>query len=524
VSIIKGEKITRRDFIKLLSLAPYFAVNGINVPNNKKSYILDRNDDLPNVIVLVFDTLSARHMSLYGYQRRTTPNIDRLANQATVYHRNYAGGNFTSPGTASLLTGSYPWSHRSLHLYGTVLEEYATKNIFSLTNTKYFSFTYTHNILVTLLLNQFFGSIDQFIPTGNLSVNSNLNAENLFSNDYPIALWSELLYRSFQEISTTLFYSLIDSKWRHDKPNEISDYERLFPKGLPTDDSRSIIFTLEHTIDWLKTNLTSMPSPFFCYFHLLPPHEPYHTRSEFVDVFNDGITQQQKPNHNFSQGQSNQFLIDQRRFYDEYIAYVDSEFGRFVDFLNLSGLLENTYLILTSDHGQMFERGIHGHITETLYEPIIHVPLVILRPKQKYREDVHVPTSCVDLVPTILHIADCEIPEWCEGNILPPFKNTEVDSSRNVFSVEAKSNSKWGPLSKGTIALIRDNFKLIHYYGYSGYGDEFELFDLLDDPDELDNKYLSHKSLADEMRSQLLKKINQINATNSRKISDILRM
>src|SRR5688572_25448852 len=65
--------------------------------------------DKKNVLIVVFDAFSARHISLYGYDRLTTPNLSRLADRAVVYHNHYAGGNFTTPGTASLLTGTLPW-------------------------------------------------------------------------------------------------------------------------------------------------------------------------------------------------------------------------------------------------------------------------------------------------------------------------------------------------------------------------------------------------------------------------------
>ncbi len=68
------------------------------------------------MVVIVFDAFSAYNISLYGYQRETTPNIARWAERAVVYHNHNAGGNFTIPGTASLLTGTYPWTHRAFGL------------------------------------------------------------------------------------------------------------------------------------------------------------------------------------------------------------------------------------------------------------------------------------------------------------------------------------------------------------------------------------------------------------------------
>ena len=73
---------------------------------------VQQNESVQNIIIIVFDAFSAYHISLYGYQRETAPNISRLAERAIVYHNHYAGGNYTTPGTASLLTGAQPWPSR----------------------------------------------------------------------------------------------------------------------------------------------------------------------------------------------------------------------------------------------------------------------------------------------------------------------------------------------------------------------------------------------------------------------------
>jgi arylsulfatase A-like enzyme len=100
----------------------------------------------------------------------------------------------------------------------------------------------------------------------------------------------------------------------------------------------------------------------------------------------------------------------------------------------------------------MFERGIWMHGIPTLYEPIAQVPLLIWNPKQSQRIDIHTPTSCVDILPTLLHLSKQPIPEWYEGQILPSHKDQSRDTDRSIFVVEAKENSKYLPLEKSTIA------------------------------------------------------------------------
>ena len=79
---------------------------------------LQSDNTFPNIIVILFDAMSARNLSLYGYPRETTPFLDKFAARSTVYHRHYSGGNFTTPGTASMLTGMFQWKHRAFNVAG----------------------------------------------------------------------------------------------------------------------------------------------------------------------------------------------------------------------------------------------------------------------------------------------------------------------------------------------------------------------------------------------------------------------
>ena len=142
------------------------------------------------------------------------------------------------------------------------------------------------------------------------------------------------------------------------------------------------------------------------YFHYLPPHDPYHTSVEFYNRFRgDSYEPPDKPADIFAHKTAPNAL-ESRREYDEYILYVDQQFGRLYDALRASGLLENTWLVFTSDHGEMLERGIIGHVTEVLYQPVIRVPLLIFEPGRDAGMDIRTPTSAVG------HTADPGTSEW----------------------------------------------------------------------------------------------------------------
>ena len=201
--------------------------------------------------------------------------------------------------------------------------------------------------------------------------------------------------------------------------------------------------------------------------------------------------------------------------YDEFLLYADREFGRFYDTLEQSGLLENTWVLLTSDHGEMFERGIKGHTTPVLYQPIIHIPLLIFEPGRKTRTDIFSPTSAIDVLPTLLQVTGHKQEIWTEGNILPPFNPVEESRERNIYALEAKTNKQFAPLTVATTTIIKGQYKLMYFFGYDGLGENgkrVEIYDIKNDPEELNDLYLSKSSLGAELLNEVEEKLAQVNA------------
>jgi choline-sulfatase len=230
-----------------------------------------------------------------------------------------------------------------------------------------------------------------------------------------------------------------------------------------------------------------------------------------VGVFNDGWQFRRKSRRFFSEEGSDEYLDSRRREYDEYIAYADAELGRLYRSIARRGLLDDTYLVVTTDHGEMFERGIGGHLTPTMYDPLVRVPLVICAPGQEQREDVHTPTSSIDVLPTLLHVTGQPIPEWCEGQVMPPFTDQPTRDGRSTYVVDAKSNARQGPLTRATVALIKGPYKLVHYFGYRQHPDDYELYNVANDPEEMEDLYPSQVALARELREELSVRIQKAN-------------
>ena len=512
-----NKNISRRDFLKLAGAVSAGALLPqvlYKLPTNSAT------EHEENILIIIFDALSAHHLSLYGYSRETMPNLTRLAERGTIFHNHYSGGNFTTPGVATLLTGTYPWTHRAFNLGGeTVVKGREKNNLFSVFSD-FYRITYSQNSLVNILLYQFLDDIDYLKKQKDLFLRNKLSLDRLFYRDGDIAPigWD----RSIKKKNTGYAYSLFFSQLYGNFSKElIKNLEEDFPRGIPLigeDD----YFLLEDGLDWLIEELNQIPQPFLGYFHYLPPHRPYHTRKDFVNVFSDdrvGYYIDKAKHPLFNQATDGKppdlnFQREERQWYDEFILYADSELGRLYNDLEKMGLTKNTWIIFTSDHGEMFERGIFGHNTPTLYQPIIHVPLIILQPEQQKRQDVFTSTSSVDVLPTLLKISGKEIPDWIEGEILPPYSDTDPDQNRSIYALEAKKSEKFGVLNPATVTQISGKHKLIYTFGYdeqNGTGPMFELFDLENDPEELENIYSSKQGIASEMESMLLKKIQDVN-------------
>lgn len=504
-----SSRLTRRDFLKLaftLPLAPLAASAKLSSfePVNSPAC---QPGQAGNILVLVYDAFSATNMPLYGYPRQTSPNLSRFAERATVYHAHYAASNFTTPGTASMLTGTYPWTHRALHLHGDMLEEVAPHNFFRQAGQGYYRLGYSHNLLVTTLLYQMRQDMQDFKFSRELMLADMACADRLFPGDYNAALWSEdFILRGYDTHPGSLFLSHANRLAEAlEEQRLLRQYGDHFPQGIPN--IHGVYYLMEPGIDWAIEQLGKLPQPFLAYLHFYPPHHPYYTRKEFVGLFDDGYTPLKKPRHQFSEKDLNQPELNKRRqAYDELIAYADSEFGRLYDHLISSGLLDRTTLLFTSDHGEMFERGIWGHNLRTLFEPVIRVPLIISRPGQAQRQDIHTPTSNVDLLPTLASWTAQPLPDWGEGRLLPT-TDDQLQKERPIYAMVASHEPQRGRLEQGTFALIKGGYKLIHYRGYPEGKTAYELYDLGNDPEELDDRYASDKGLAEEMKEELEQKL-----------------
>jgi len=495
-------ELDRREFFKLAS---FFSLSTFAAKPTRPLQVKDAK----NIFIVLFDTLSAENISLYGYQRQTMPNLARFAERATVYHNHFSTGNFTTPGTASIFTGVYPWTHRAIRYDDRITAGFEEKNLFYLFD-QYYRLAYSHNPLVNTFFSQFTGDIDLHKNRQDLYLGNNFGPQ-VFPGDYDIASlsWSQVIKQQTARVTNSLFLANL---YEYNKDKAIQAYSGDFPRGVPNIEGDNY-FVIEDAIDWAQQMLVELPQPYLFYFHLLPPHVPYNTRKDFYGAFNDGLSWNRKPSHIFTAYHTPKETDQRRQEYDEFVLYVDAEFGRLYDWMESNGIFEDSWVIFTSDHGEMFERGILLHERPVLFQPVIRVPLLISAPGQLTHQDVYTPSNAVDLLPTLLYMNDMPVPDWIEGQVLPPY--LAQPEERSVFALEARKNHPYRPLTQATAMNVRWPYKLIHYWGWPELPKEedvFELFDLENDPQELENIYSPADALSQDLSQELQARIDAADA------------
>lgn len=225
----------------------------------------------------------------------------------------------------------------------------------------------------------------------------------------------------------------------------------------------------------------SKDRPFCAYFYSNDPHMPYRPHAEFD--YGSSITD----------------------LYDGEISYLDFHLGRLFDFMDNTGLMDNTMIVIMSDHGESLgERGVYKHSTQ-LYNEQTRVPMIVHVPGLPARS-IKDYVSTIDLGPTMLNAVGLDYPKECAGvSLLPlmrgePFTHPPVYGEQTQKPVPVRAiQSAHEPRTKKYMVITQDGFKLIYNRDYSS----FELFDLRNDPSEIHNLFERLPEKAAEMRESL---------------------
>lgn len=397
----------------------------------------------PNVLVIVLDAVRARNLSLYGYERPTTPVLESFAARGATFTNAWSTSPWTLPSHASMFTGRYAHEFRADATHA--LERGIPTLSETLAARGYRTGGFVANVS--------YAGRESGLARG-------------FSHfeDYVITP-AELVMSS----SLGRFVVLNPGLRRF-----IGYYD--VPGRRTARDIAGAFLQWEAAVD---------DQPFFAFLNLYDAHEPYlppdSVAARFPGPVARRLDQTRYMNVRMAERtQKTSMPASEQRAeeaaYDASIASIDAELGLLFQELARREVLDRTIVVITSDHGEMFgEHGLfsHGH---SLYRPLLHVPLVIVyRPAvaEGVRVDSHI--SLRDLSATVLGLARVS------DHALPGQPLLPADSSRAPSPVLAEVRPAPGmaahyPAVKGVMHSIEDNG---YQYIRDGSGGE-ELFDLAD--------------------------------------------
>ncbi len=401
-----------------------------------------------NVLLIVLDTVRAQSLSLYGYARPTTPQLERLAGIGVRFDRAIATAPWTLPSHGSMFTGHFPgalsadWEIPLDSTYPTLAEVLRA-----------------HGYLTAG-----FVANTQFCP-----LETGLGRGFIRYEDYLIS--------PGQIISGS---SLLHWIAKNKTLQRIVNYHQILGRKSAAEVNSSFL-------RWLSRHERR---PFFAFLNYFDAHKPYLPPTPFDTKFGTIKRREafSRPPQPVVYPPNIQSELDA---YEGSIAYLDHHVGLLLHELQRRGVLENTLVIITSDHGEEFnEHGIMGH-SSTVYMPALRVPLLIIFPSRvPAGNTVSDLVSLRDLPATVMDLLHLKGGTQFPGSSLARFWDGIRDPGGRVSDPilsELKGLVSRGLVSKGVPANIKSLVVGRYHYIFTAWdmGQEEELYDFEQDPFEL---------------------------------------
>ena len=391
----------------------------------------------PNVLLITIDTTRADHLSCYGYEKKTTPRLDRLAEGGLRFENAISQASVTPVSHASILTGLNPYTHGLRVLHGMHETRLAAEHT----------------------------TVAEVLRAGGWSTGA-------FVSAFPVT----------ERFGLEQGYTTFDSDFM------VQDSEAIIgPGGMVNTgpNQRRGDKTTDLALGWLET----APRPFHLWMHYFDVHDEHVVPPlEYLNRFG-------------------KFSMDLRtrlkKLYDVELEYMDEQIGRVLDQLEQTGEIDNTVVIVVSDHGE----GLGDHDWWThglLYQEQINVPLILAGPG--------VPTavasslvSTADIAPTIYELCGIDKDDRppSDGYDLLLSAAGKVDPARSAYSdsVNLLTYGSVGQIQEKKdemlFCAIQGRWKFTHHLTRPF---ESELYDLIEDPKELNNLYETRPDIVERMR------------------------
>jgi arylsulfatase A-like enzyme len=322
----------------------------------------------PNFIIFLVDMLRPDHLGCYGYPKKTSPNIDRLAGQGIVLDNAYAPCPWTYPSVVSLLTGLFPSSHGATRLKKKEMV---------------------------------MSKPDIWLP----AVFKEKGYTTVCFHTHPY-LRKEVtnIHLGFEE-----YYDPSEKKRRNNRFSDHMYLDTLYP-------------ACER---WLEENYRK---PFFMYLHIIDVHGPYN-KARVLEEDKELLDKLIKEKYVFPRAKNGMFASTtlgpnpyKSLFYDGYIFTVDQYFARLFNKLQTLGIGESTVLILTSDHGEGFGEHKCWNHGRNVYEHQIRIPLIFCSHEMARQRSGRIPgvVNTVGLIPSLLDMIGINVENFVDGKSFLP--------------------------------------------------------------------------------------------------------
>lgn len=414
----------------------------------------------PNLLVVVLDTLRADRVGKHG-ESTLTPNWNRLAESSYVYENAISTAPWTLPAHASLLTGLYPdqhgvnWGHYALSDEAPTLGELASG-----------------------------GGYDTFAVSNNWL----LNEENGFGRGFD----------RFLEITRDPYLS----RWRLAlRCGAVAALAQQF--GLSSDAAYDQGSAMTNALLSKRFRRQSDSGrPFFALVNYFEAHDPYRPPQRFLNKYLSkrervayrGLRQSEERLAACACGLPDIFdeadIALMERLYDAEVAYQDEVVGDLVAMLERYGLLDNTWLVVTSDHGELFGEWDMVYHTASSHYKLLHVPLLVRPPGGVDPTRITSPVQPVDIFVTLAEAGGFEIPSTVTRAYSLP-TNADEPGGRELCVSQTHGASLAGLSMTQRRNFQFDLTRWMHWYD-SVYADGFmlemdsaggmRLFDVAGDP------------------------------------------
>lgn len=321
----------------------------------------------PNVIVFMWDGTRPDHISTYGYKWKTTPNLDKFAEQSIVFEDAFSTAPMSLPSQSSFLTGRYSFNH------GAVIRQ-------------------------------------QILSDKETTIAEIMSQNGYNTAAFPGGVYTKRKYGMLQGFRTIRdrmdFFEYVHTFDKLSLRETLTTFVPFYSRIMKLDAEKTGEEVNNDVFKWLDKN---KDYPFFAWVSYNQPHTPYTDGQEHRDELRNYTKYNTKLDATIAS-------------YDAEIYSSDKQFGRFMEQLDEYGLINDTIIIIWADHGKHFyERG--NFTSNTLNRESIHVPLIVYYPKEFKPARIKEKVELIDVFPTILDFTKITKPKNIDGISLLPLVN-----------------------------------------------------------------------------------------------------